>query len=645
MKIARLSPEQLQSRIRERVEEGHKFLERLNGRFLLNEAAYTSKFYKEYDPRSGRLVDIVRKEKYKNMARVGSQYTYPFVKASHAKMLSVAPTVEIIPSTNSNDDKSAAKAARIFVDYARPQFKVQEKVSKTFLYSLLGGTAAIKVAWNSQLGKMVENENLLEKNEQGELVETPAIAEDEILMTGDIDLLPIQARNLIIDPNCEDANFAEWCAERAWLTKEEFKAFFGKEPPVKEDMGEAATSTPIKERVFNMPSLSSKKDLIPVWEYWEKKMPRNGLKGYHAFYCNGVIMEDPESNFEHPFEHGQLPYVFITDVDVPESPYGMTKIELSEGAQNTINAIDSRILDNINMHASIKLVVPKNASNNEGVLTNEVDVVYETGPNDTAPYQLQPASMPAYVFNMRLEKYREIQDIFSWRESSQGKIERELSGYAVNFAAEQDDKANLDMQIKVKNFYVNLYKLILETASEKYPDEIQLQVLGKENEYEFYRWSGASISSGWDIRPIHGTTLPLDGASRRQALTDLWDKKILNDPKQLLRLLELGDVQQAFDPSYKARIRQQEEIDIMIQQNVDIDVLENEDHEAHYGEVFDYMQSKDFYTLSPELQAHIIAHANAHKQSVVNRDIPDMPAMGAEMPPQGLPPQLPPLPQ
>lgn len=638
MKVTRLDKDQLQTRIRDRVEAGQKFLERLNGRFLLNEAAFTSKFYKEYDPKSGRLIDIVRKEKYKDMSRVGSQYTYPMVKATHAKMLSVAPTVEIIPSTNSNDDKSAAKAARIFVDYARPQYRVQEKASKTFLYCLLGGTAAIKIGWNTQLGKMVENENLLEKDEQGNLVEKPAIEEDEILMTGDIDLVPVQARNLVIDPNCENANDAEWCAERTWMTREDFKAIFNREPPVEEDSKEAANSVSIKERVFNIPAHASKKSLIPVWEYWEKKLPKNGLKGYHCFFCNGEIIADPESKFEHPFKHGQLPYVFITDVDVPESPYGMTKVELSEGAQNTINAIDSRILDNINIHASIKLVVPKNASNNEGVLTNEVDVAYEVGQNDTAPFQLQPASMPAYVFNMRLEKQREIQDIFSWRESSQGKINRELSGYAVNFAAEQDDKANLDMTLKVKFFYMQLYKLILMTASEKYPDEIQLQILGKENEYEFYRWKGTSIASGWDVRPIHGTTLPLDGASRRQALTDLWDKKILNDPKQLLRLLELGDIQQAFDPAYKARIRQQEEIDIMISQGVPIEVMENEDHEAHFDELFNYMQSKDFYSLPPEIQQIIQDHANAHKQAIADRD---MPPQGAAAPLQG---QMPPIP-
>lgn len=590
---------------------------------------------------------------FTSQPRVSINTVFKNYRFLHSQMSANPPSVVCRPTSEDPKDKRASDASDRLIRYAIRQYKLQELQDRCTGHVLLYGTGFIKMYWNPDSGDVISF-----NADTGEIV-----CEGEIEAS-----VPIPW-SMFIDPDAETWDKVRFVFERIFMAFDQAcVAFPGKEDLLERLRVKAASTgggqsppgdsepqpTFLKQQHF---------DTVEIYQYWEKGLAVNGMQGRFC-HCtiDGDVLDKLTTNpfrfaptknklgdgLEKGIEVAYLPYDQMTDVDNPTGVWGRATVVYAAPIQDIHNALTNTMIENARSHGVARLLLHEDTAVADDSITNSpYDIVRWTG---TRPPEYQaPMAMPQIMTDLLLLTAQGIDNMFGVNESMFGQQSREQSGFSMQYATNQGNQIRRRLFNKYTLLVEGMFKHFLDLVRKHWKTQRTIYVLGKEKAFEALDIQGADIEGGFDLVVEYGASLSLDPVSRRQELITMMPlfEKAGVDPRDLLRLVKLSELEGAYDLVQMAADRQQEIFDEMEATGTPIAPRELSDHVNMLKYAYDYVMTAHFNLLPEDSKKLIEDHIHAREQLAAKGPQPGAPGQpqapgmapgGPGQPPSGTPP-------
>lgn len=627
MKIIPWTPDVAKTTIKRRFEAAKKHRQQFEEQWQYNYQVINNKGSNQFAQLLAGLNSsaiVVEGDQDQTDSDIGTNYAFKYIRFLHSQMSANPPSVAARAATTDPDDRRRADAADRIIRHGIKHYDINEIVDQTTLKTLIYGTSWLKLLWNK------------DKGEESQFNEETK----ELIMSGDIDLYCPDITNIWIDPDCKVLKDVRYVFERKIMTQEEALFLY----PKSEDAIKSVAANKQKSEFWGSKNEEEAAEpQIEIYEYYEKAAPVNGMSGrFVRFLSDYTLLEPPTKN---PHFAGLLPYHGLTYIDVPDQVFGKSVVEYVADLQDMLNRIDSSIVDNVQAHGVIRLLVPDDAEINEGKISSTAwDWIRYSG-NKVPTYMPAPAVMPD-MWSARNQMQTSIQELFGINDSQLGIQKREQSAVSQQTAIEQGTLIHRRLFKKYAMMIEAMFKSYLGLIQEHWNEKRTIMVLGKENAFETREFKGADIASGYDLSVDYGQSLPLDPNLRRESimLMSTTLKEAGMSAKQILQYLKINDLEGLQDRPQLSANRQREvfeEMIAMLNQGVPpedayLPPEELEDHAARLEFAYTYLETVDFKYLSDVAKDIIRMHVKEREQLLAKAANP-LPAPNPNILPVGMP--------
>jgi hypothetical protein len=524
-------------------------------------------------------------------------------------------------------DEEAHKAARYqqcVIEHIKTATTLKSEVEKDFnLNCGTLGTAVLFCGWNPDGGKSAID-----------LPDDFDPLEHEFTMEGDYEYRSVSPYNFIIDPNSTNFHYnAENCAELRKIPLHQIvykmKKRFHNDPEklqeVLEFLENFAKECSNREFAGKVGDASQhqlqKGQYVLLWEYWERAEPWNGLLGKYSMFADIANADKAKLLFteEHPLNHKQLPFAVLTDMDVAEDAYGLSRAVLSMACNDAISQLYTQVMANVELHGSIRLLVPEGALSNEYLSDSPYKPINYNAALGEKPTYLQPATVTNDVWRLHTLLEKEIDAVYGANEFSRGEIPRELSSYAVSQAVERDDQFRIRIFNKKKEVFKRIFEQSLENTKQYVTEKRSFLIAGDANSFALESFAGSDIIGACGVFVSYGMYQPADPHAQKQQLLEVVKNGIFEkgggDFKKLIGTLVDGDMLDIRDMFEAAKTIQKHEVARMMN-GEEAPVQPWHEHYAHYDEISRYMNTIQFERLDPDVQTAMFEHSEGHKKAI-----------------------------
>lgn len=545
-------------------------------------------------------------------AEMNVGYSFKNLRFIHAQMSANPPTVAMRPTNSDQENHRRADAADRIVRWALRHYTMQEKMDQMCLNTLLYGTGVMKVVWDSTRG------DIIDYNRETE----------ELKMEGDIAISTPFIWNLFLDPDAKNMEDLKWAFEKIFIDFDEACARW----PDKRDILERCKvdKKDYQNRGRNSQLPDQHYNCVELLEYWETGLPLNGYLGRYCITSTDGDVVEPvrpspcrfrrmgavakieasdlpddvkEARIKKIPEQAELPFVLLTDIDIPNMIWGRSFIEYTAQLQENLARLDSATLDNIQAHGVARMILPEGADINEDALSNSPwDITKITGAQP--PFYMQaPALMPEMT-TTRNNLIQGINDISGVNESMFGQQSREQATSAMQYATEQGNMIRRRLFNKYVLSVESIHRLILNYVRKHWTVNRTISVIGKERALEAIDIKGSDIDGGYSVVGEYGVTLSLDPITRRGEIMTMQPmfEKAGVPMRKTLEMLKLNELEGMYDELDVAGTRQKEIFDDMISSGRYVPPKKYRDHENMIAWAMRYFMSQEFESLPPELQ-------------------------------------------
>ena len=558
----------------------------------------------------------------------------------HSKLSISDPQIVMKPLNSDMKNHRAAQNAQIIVEHIKEVTRMAEELQKgPYLDTCIKGNGVCFVGWDGDGGE-VEAEAL-----DGEF----DVTKDEIKMTGDYILRNVRPECFYVDPSASilEKN-ANYCFELEFKQFNELAvcADIAEEnlEIIKEEMNSEESLALIRKHVNDKISKESN-TIVPIFHYWEPHRAWNGMLGSHVIF---VCSKEPkiilrENNIYH---HGRLPYAMLTDIDIPNTVYGMSRVLYGLPLMEAVSQMFSQVMANVELHGNIRLLLPEGSLNEEATSNNPYKVLFTNPATGGEPKLLTPTHVTTDIWRFEEILRQELSKIYGMSEFSQGQIPRELSSYAVQIAIEMDDKFRIRLFNKKKEFIKNIYEMLLSATKQYVRTKRMLKIVGSTKISDNVFFDGSDLEGDYGISSDYGMYLPVDPAARKQQILELIKTNILKDAgvdmKKIISVLISGDVLEVKDLIEKSKqVQDKENLDLLTL--IKVPVQSWHEHEGHLESLADFMSNIEFENMPMNVKMHVDAHKQEHVMALAKlkadaQGTPDTPPTGdAGSPPPGEP--------
>lgn len=580
---------------------------------------------------------------------IGVNYTAKNLRLIHSQLSANPPTVIARPTSNDLGDRRKADTADRLIRYAIREYKMQERFDSCTLNVLYYGTGFIKMFHDPNLGQV------LDFNEDS----------GEMLMTGDLCVKVPSPWNIYIDPDADSWDEVKYVIERHYVPWEEACFQFGDTKEAK-DLLKTARIENMDRRdgennTGNDTALPGKKfNVVELYQYWEKGLPHNGFQGRFCWMLkDGTPLTAVGPNphrFTSPIDEegesetppvAELPYHIMTDIDVPNTVLGKATVDYEVPLQDTHNRMMNVMLDNLRAHGVARIVLPEGAEiSDDSITNNPTDIIRYTGGNGQQPNYMEPMPFPA-AFSQMLEMVRAgIDDSAGVNEAMFGQMQRETSGFSLQYATNQGNMIRRRLFNKYVLLTESVYKSYLQLVRKHWDTPRRIKVLGTEKAFNTVEISGMDIAGGFDLVVEYGASLSLDPTTRREeilTMLPLFEKAGVST-RTVLGMLKLNELEGLYDEIQMANDRQYEYFKEMTSTLEYVAPKKLEDHANMLEFAYRYVMTSEFKYLGEDEQELIYAHIEEREQEAAKTAQPapeaGMPGMPGMAPAEGAPADL-----
>lgn len=554
----------------------------------------------------------------------------------HAQMSANPPSVVMKPVTTDQENVRKADAADKVVRHAMKKYLLQERVDQTSLHTLIYGTGLMKTVWDHTAGEILGHD--------------PATG--NLQLEGDIRVSVPFMWNIRIDPDARSIDEIKWITEDLYIDEDEANARW---PGREKELESARVSGRNSGEIQRVSSLGEQHregfNTLKLVEYWETGLPSNGYLGRYCVTTEaGAIIEKCRPN---PFrfraagavqrieadleigedeksarisklpERARLPYLLLTDIDVPNAVYGKSAVDYAAPLQDNLSRLDSSQLDAIQAHGVARLIVSDQSEVTEMGNSN-FEVTKIAGGPANGPYFMHPPQLMPEMDKTRMYLVQGLSDVMGLNESQFGQQSREQAQATMQYAVNQGNMIRRRLFNKYVLFVEALYRNILDLVRKHWDTDRTLNVVGKEHALEAVDISGMDVDGGYDVVGDYGVSLSLDPVARKQELLMLQPllKEAGIPARRTLQLMKLSELEGAYDEIELADNRQREIFEKMVAlvktgatpEEAYIPPKKYRDHENMIAYALRYFMTEEFENLPDEVQAICERHIDERAQ-------------------------------
>lgn len=479
------------------------------GAHWLNQDKYTNRFFDQRGAATRRSPKVV------------INHLFDLVEQHVSRLTRFRPAVAIFPANSEYQDERDSKTAKHVLDYIWYENVIDNYMQEFARQAKIFGEAYMYITWNPNKGDL--HPDYVEARKQGKRVPVlDSMGEpvnsntgeplfiDKAIRIGDVEY-SIDAPWHTFDMPCRNRDDIDWCIR--WRTQD-VDYLKAKYPDQADKIKPDAGLEVFQNYRFDVGKL---KNEVLVYELFHRHSEFLD-KGRYIKCTKNAVLE----NTDLPYSHGKLPYVRLSDIDVPDWIRGMSFFQQLFPLQHQINACSSLIYKALVLYAHPKIVMPDGACNIEQLANESTIVTYQGG---VPPTLMTNNAVSGELFNYlnKLEETLEkLSGIFTM---SRGQAPSGVrAAKALRVLEEQEDKRSFLMNIKYnQNGLVENAKQTLAVAGDFYDDTDGrlARVLGKNNEHKIVTFKKANLSKAYDIRIENTTALSQSPAAMLEELNEM----------------------------------------------------------------------------------------------------------------------------
>lgn len=540
----------------------------------------------------------------------------PIVEVRMAKLSKVKPKVTVVPASSDESDIKTAKVSKKLLQSVANTLNLSEKINEAMKWSEICGTSFYKICWNSNLGKLIAEDENGKEIRDGE-IEVSVCSPFEIFPDSD---------------TCEDVDKCNSIIHAKVYSVAEVKGMYGID--VKGEnlnvfgfdsvsgvggLGYNASGVKISE--------SRKKDSVLVLEKYEKPS-KEYPNGRLLIVAGDKLVHDGDLPYENG-DNGKRGFPFIRQVSNRQtgSFWGNSVIDRLIPVQRAYNAVKNRKHEYLN-RISMGILNVEDGSvdmdnlEEEGLCPGKI-LVYRQGA--TPPCFLNEEEVPSSFGEEEdklIDEFRNISGVTEVMDTDY--VSRNLSGTALELMVEQDDlrlSASADI-------IRNALKLVAKHILRLYRQFANLprlkKIVGENGEVELFYFTKNDVSSD-DIAFETENELGESVSQRRQMVFELLKAGILTDDKgkisnsmksKILELLGFGIWENALDLN-ELHIKKADSENLKMLDRIEKDPLEIDDHNLHIERHIAFMLTEEFEKRAeenPAIEKSFLRHINLHKK-------------------------------
>jgi hypothetical protein len=598
--------------------------------WFINAAFFRGQQYVEWSAREQRL-SVPPAPSHR--IRLVINRIFPKVRARLAKFLKNRPKPVVVAATQDQNDKMNARATEQALEFQWRKLRLETKFKQALLWAKDCGKGFWVFYWDpSKTGRVQQidpmtGQKRVQDAQLGDicvevaspfeiLVEDPScpyIGEQPAIMR--IRMMPVSD---IATRYPEMAPFIEGNGGNA--EKEEYFRFEDQIATLN-TQGYGGSTNLVEERRKEQ---AAHRKLVLVKEYFER--PSSAYPEGRYVVVGGDVLLRNEAALPYGFHDLDNPYPIVqfSDVEVSGQFWGPTVIEQLIGLQREYNLLRSKIAEQTRMMAFPKLLAAKQHQIPRGAWTSEAGefIEYVALPGVPPPTPWHPPNIANDIWRSLELIQKEFEDITHIFPASEGRTGAATSGFQTNLLQEATDTTHAPD--------VRAHEIAIEEAAFKirrlmklgYDIPRLISITGRNYEPEVREFSADAIDEHADIIIQAGSALPDLKYARMQSIMEMFEKGLLGDPldpevkRKALSMLEMGGLEQAFDPARRdedqARV---ENAKFAEQQAVPLpEFFQN--HNIHYQIHTDLLKSPEGTSLSPEMRLAATAHVIKHVEFI-----------------------------
>lgn len=512
-----------------------------------------------------------------------------------------------VPPTDGADDYvlGARKAEKILEAYHRDQD--WEAVRHDELVdAFYGGTSAVMVEWDGTRGTELQYDH----------------AADQVVSTGDCYLRALNANEFVLEPFTKPLE-ARWAVIGITVPVEVAQAQYKLKKKPQPDA--AVGRTPMHMNMLEAIGRSSDRDQCLVLTMYERPNPLCRKGRYCVVIGQEVVHEGPW-----PFPFQNLNVHPFRQARIPGKWYGNTLLNDAVKLQFAYNFSRSVLQQHLTALGNLRIIAPRGAFNEDDFTTEVGDILwYQPDNAGGKPEFMVPPNLARWVSAEPENIRAELDEIMHVHDISRGQGFDRASGQALALLSEKDETPLGIMAHEQSAGWGRIGTQVLKLLEAKGGSSRSVSIPLTKTVAERVSWTGK------ELRGQTTTQVPLDSvmakpaAAREAFWRDLWDRKIVTDPRQYARGVGLPpeNFEELLDPdSAKAHKENYRMMQGLVEIPEDFD-----DHTIHIAEHNRFRKS-DSYRFADQAARDIIDKHLKYHEMVLHEEFGQQTARAMENP-------------
>src|SRR3990167_3144254 len=544
-----------------------------------------------------------------------------------ARVLRATPEPVVLPASTRDEDRYKAKLASKICRFLLDKFKFKTELAPRLMrHANIQSIGFLKV-WFDPLG----GENYIQSpvtgpDGQPEIDPTTGQPKVELIPEGEVKLDVVGPFELFPDPQAATWGNARYVIQANELLLSETLRLF---PKFAEDIKNAHNNQEIgmlragigQNILFDFPQFSShikvgKRDRVLAYEMWERATEKYPTGRHVIVIGKSVVLDEPT-----PEEYGEIPFYPVEDFVVPGRLWPIAVVQYLVPLQVEYNRRRSQIIENLNAHAWIRLLAPRDSEISTFAKDAHYIVEYSpVGAQGHKPEYLTPPSMPPEAFRQLMDIKTDMEEITGIHASTTGQNPTTArTGKAIWMLQEAADTRLEQLVERFHQAVADACTTMLKLVRTHYSAQRIMQVFVP-HDVEVLEFIGTELGENVRVIIDPRAKAPLSLSQRYDLFMELAKLGAFNDPttgimdsKKLFEFMDLSATDRLFEDDSLHLMRARKEL-LMFRQGQPVPPPgPYEDHTQHLKEHRRVTNTDEWYELDPMQQGMWLEHIHMHE--------------------------------
>lgn len=509
----------------------------------------------------------------------------PIIRKELSKITKEKPEAFVIPASSDDDDLAAAQAGESIYEHISREIEFHKLTRRAQFWNVICGTGFMKDWYDPN-----------------------KVGSDGVM--GCIQAEPVTPFHFFVpDYAEEELENQEWvvhCISKplGWVRNH---PNFENAKSVLADAGAANGMIETKFlQALGMGSQTNKEN-VAVKELWIKPQ-------VHKKYPKGLVLLWAGETYlwsgDYPYQHGEYPFTKYEHIPAGRF-YGTSTIEDLIPLNKEYNRTRSQIIEAKNRMSKPQLIAPK-GSVDVSKITSEPGLVIQYQPGFNPPTPLPLQNLPSYVTEELVRIQRDMDDISSQHEISQGSTPPGVTAAtAISYLQEEDDTVLSFTIASLEEGAAKMGRHFLSHAQQFWSAQRTIKVVGDSGTWESFTFAGSDLRGNADLHVEAGSATPRSRAAKQAYITEL-GKLGWIPPDKALRYLGMAETGRMYE-ELQVDAKQAQRENLKMSRGVPTTVNEWDEHAVHIMEHNLFRKKQAFEKLPDEFKTAFQEHVQTHQ--------------------------------